>query len=194
MSIFEHFYTDKDPNIEDATFKKGKADAFDFVNRRNRGRDTLEGKIDRGIGPLIRRLNELPFLYTHTGSCEGHASGRDEVIRAHPDALLKNLRLPPVGMAKYYVGYFNIKIDWSPESLKFLKDLKGVVAHFPNAFIQEGHDSESEFQIIFDDERKNGKTFPLEDAKAFETEGRKLMEEVKNLVDSYLENKNSIGL
>ena len=135
---------------------------------------------------MVLKLNRLPFLFTRIGSCEGHAVGRKDIIKKYPDSPTKNLRLPDVGMAKYYPGYFHIKIDWSDASKDFLENLKSIISQFPDASIEEEFDTESGFNISLDGKDKNSQYFSEEEARSFEAKGKELIKEIETLVDQYI--------
>ncbi len=184
--MFEHFGVNKDKDIENIEFNKAKKDAFNFIKRCTNGKEKNETPIDKSIKALIAKLNSLSFVYTTIGSCEGHSVSATDVIRRHPNSPIKNLRLPPEGFAKYFPGYFHLKIDWSSEGRIFIEDLKNIIQNFSDASIEEEFDSESGFVVYMDRSDKNGKYFPIDEAKQYETIGRELIKKVERLVDTYL--------
>jgi len=183
MSIFEKSNI---KNVEDLYFRGEKKKAQDFIDRSERGKEKKEAPIDEGIRSLVLKLNRLSFLFTRIGSCEGHVVGRKDIIKKYPNSSIQNLRLPEEGTAKYYPGYFHIKIDWSDASKDFLENLKLIIAQFPDSSIEVEFDTESGFNVSLDRQDKNDQYFSEEEARSFEAKGKELIKEIETLVDKYI--------
>lgn len=110
-----------------ASAKEVKTNSFEDVL--NSGADCDSIPLDIEIIPLLKKLNELPFVYTYS-SCSGHFYSREEDAIVNPHMrddikfILENL---PENEGVYENGSIALEFMFDKKSLDFIEDLKDLI-------------------------------------------------------------------
>lgn len=186
------------PETSQNDFVAKKEKVLDFLRREAKKEVGLgvyenEGMLDENIRDITIQMNKLPFLYT-TSSCGGHAITRKSIKARYPDTDEKFLQLPPENVALYQSGGIHFETDRSAKSQEFIERLKNLVSQFEGASLFDP-------AIETDQERQKlpymlefGKSsvrrgINVQEAKELETRREKFKEELRELIEEFLQSK-----
>lgn len=184
------------PEAPKDDFSIKKETVLDFLRREAKkevglGAYENEGQLDENIRDTAIMMNQLPFLYT-TQTCGGHTITRESIKAMHPDTDEKFLQLPPENVAIYQSGGIHFETDRSAKSQAFIDRLKSLVMQFEGASLfdptSETESSRKKLPYMLEFGKSSGRRgINVQEAKELEIRREKFKEELRKLIEEYLQ-------